>query len=117
MKSDELDLDLEERRILRDGYGGLEPPSAKKDFILGALSVRLPGALGPAPPESNELDPPQNVKISAIGAKATHASHLRPWRPSRIRCSIACPEQVGPEKIGGADGTRTRDPRRDRPVF
>ena len=52
MKSDELDLDLEERRILRDGYGGLEPPSAKKDFILGALSVRLPGALGPAPPES-----------------------------------------------------------------
>ncbi|CBM10144.1 hypothethical protein [Ralstonia solanacearum PSI07] len=28
------------------------------------------------------------------------------------------PERIGPlRNVGGADGTRTRDPRRDRPVF
>jgi hypothetical protein len=52
MKSDDLDLDLdvEERRFLRDGYLGVQPPPAKKDFMMGALSVRLPGALAPVPP-------------------------------------------------------------------
>ncbi len=31
--------------------------------------------------------------------------------------NIACKSRKNKEKSGGADGTRTRDPRRDRPVF
>jgi len=48
MRTDEDDLDLEERQLLQQGYGDLVPSDARKEFILGALSVRLPGVLTPA---------------------------------------------------------------------
>jgi len=61
MSSDELEVEVEvepelrpeERRLLREGYDALHPPSGKQDFILGALSVRLPGALGPTAPDAS----------------------------------------------------------------
>ena len=68
------------------------------------------------PEKSRELDPPQKTNVAPIRPRTSQASHFWPCRPSRIRCSIRGPENK-PTKIGGADGTRTRDPRRDRPVF
>jgi len=68
MTSDDLDLEPEERRLLREGYDALGPPSAKKDFILGALSVRLPGALVPL--ASDEVTPLTKGGLGrALGAK------------------------------------------------
>ena len=68
------------------------------------------------PLKSREWEPPQKTNVRPMAPRTTHASHFWPCRPSRIRCSIPCPENET-KKIGGADGTRTRDPRRDRPVF
>jgi len=47
MKPDEEDLDAIERGLLREGYAELVPGAAEQAFALGALSVRLPGALTP----------------------------------------------------------------------
>src|SRR5690554_2515051 len=38
-------------------------------------------------------------------------------RPSPCKGDALPAELTTREKVGGADGTRTRDPRRDRPVF
>jgi hypothetical protein len=36
---------------------------------------------------------------------------------AKKRTNFAVKHSTGQEKCGGPDGTRTRDPRRDRPVF
>jgi hypothetical protein len=86
---------------------------------LQALVASVAGILSPSttaaswrdvPLKSRELEPPQNVKINAIGASANHASHLRRLRPSRRLCSIACPEQVGPEKLAERTGLEPATP-------
>jgi hypothetical protein len=69
MSSDELEPDLEpeELLLLREGYGALHPPSGKQDFILGALSVRLPGALVPAAVESGASEASNAAAEAGLG--------------------------------------------------
>ena len=40
--------------------------------------------------------------------------HISIWNKKRVCCFLIA---ANPSMAGGADGTRTRDPRRDRPVF
>ena len=69
MKADEEELDLDERSLLRQGYGELVPTDAEKAFALGALSVRLPGVF-------SALAPDASVGLGGGGASGVTALKL-----------------------------------------
>ena len=59
----------------------------------------------------------QNGRVFAAGGRVESAAGAEKQKAPESGASAMCCHAIKHKVLGGADGARTRDPRRDRPVF
>ena len=120
------DVLLHRRALLGGDVGAELLRPARLRFAPGLAWPRSPESLrrrpsprrcSATPVKSRELEPPQKTKVAPIEAEDHQGQPFLALQTITNSLQHPCDPESEPKKIGGADGTRTRDPRRDRPVF